>query len=210
MTQDIPTSNSDVTDNVLGKLVDLLARPEVWNGLNSYQSDAAVAMSQDARDRIVATVQLLLHCALEAGCSTAPSSQGLFGHIVSLPPSHVLMHFIDTYAVRIDRIQPYLGLPGSPTANIQEVLQIDAVDVGMLLIILLIAHGAMLTDHHESHIFAHGLIEVCRVALNHALERRCISQPMIGGIALQLLTLCARSGNDSFISVRKKMCDSIT
>lgn len=204
MTQDGPMSKSDASDDVLGKLVDLLAQPDAWDGLNGYQSNADGAMSQDARDRIVATVQLLLHRALEAGCSTASSSQGLFGRIVSLPPSHVLMHFIDIYAARIDSIQPYLGLPGSPTANLQDILQIDAADIGVLLIILLIAHGAILTDHRESHIFAHGLIEVCRVALNHVLERRCISQPMVGGVALQVLTLCARSGKNSFISVRKK------
>jgi hypothetical protein len=58
----------------------------------------------------------------------------------------------------------------------------------------------MLTDHSESHILANGLIEVCRIALDDVLENRSISQPMIGGIALQLLTLCARSGKDSFAS----------
>ena len=194
-------SNSEASGDVLGEMVDVLAQPGIWNGLPDSKVDAAAALSQDARDRIVATVQLLLHRALQIGASPSASGAGLFGRIVALPPSHVLMHFVELYAARIDSIQPYLGLAGSPTANIQDILQIDTADVGILLIILLITQGAMLTDHRESHIFAHGLIEVCRVALNDVLERRSISQPMVGGIALQLLTLCARSGKDSFASV---------
>jgi hypothetical protein len=110
------------------------------------------------------------------------------------------MHFIEIYAARINSIQPYLGFPES-TVDIQNILKIEAVDVGILLIIIIITYGAMLTDHHESHVFAHGLIEVCMVALNHVLESRCISQPIVGGIALRLLTLCVRSGKASFISV---------
>lgn len=199
--QDISIGSSYATDDVLGELVDVLARPDAWDGLPSNKSDSTMALSHDARDRLVATVQLLLQRALQIGSSPSSSTEGLFGRIVSLPPSHVLIHFIEIYTARIDSVQPYLGLPGSPTANIQDILNIDAVDVGMLLIILVITHGAMLTDHHESHVFAYGLIEVCMVALNHVLERRCISQAMVGGIALQLLTLCVRSGKSSFISV---------
>ncbi|XP_014553138.1 hypothetical protein COCVIDRAFT_108501 [Bipolaris victoriae FI3] len=198
--QDISIGSSYATDDVLGELVDVLARPDAWDGLPSNKSDSTMALSHDARDRLVATVQLLLQRALQIGSSPSSSTEGLFGRIVSLPPSHVLIHFIEIYTARIDSVQPYLGLPGSPTANIQDILNIDAVDVGMLLIILVITHGAMLTDHHESHVFAYGLIEVCMVALNHVLERRCISQAMVGGIALQLLTLCVRSGKSSFIS----------
>jgi hypothetical protein len=201
--QDTSMGNSDAADDVLGELVDLLAQPGAWDGIPNKTSDETVALSHDARDRIVATVQLLLHRALETGCSSSSSSssEGLFGRIVSLPPSHVLMHFVQLYAARIDTIQPYLGLPGSPVASIQDILQVDAADVGMLLIILFIAHGAMIEGNPKSQIFAHGLIEVCRVALDHVLERRSISQPMVGGIAIQLLTLCARSGKDCFTSV---------
>lgn len=203
-------SNSEASGDVLGEMVDLLAQPGIWNGLSDSKVDAAsVALSQDARDRIVATVQILLHRALQIGTSPPASGPGLFGRIVALPPSHVLMHFVELYAARIDSIQPYLGLAGSPTANIQDILQVDTADVGILLIILLITQGAMLTDHRESHIFAHGLIEICRVALNDVLERRSISQPMIGGIALQLLTLCARSGKDAFASVCFHPCRSL-
>jgi hypothetical protein len=198
--RDIPIGSLDATDDVLGDLVDVLARPDAWYGLSSNKSDSTVALSHDARDRIVATMQLLLQRALQIGSSLSSSTEGLFGRIVSLPPSPVLMHFIEIYAARINSIQPYLGFPES-TVDIQNILKIEAVDVGILLIIIIITYGAMLTDHHESHVFAHGLIEVCMVALNHVLESRCISQPIVGGIALRLLTLCVRSGKASFISV---------
>ena len=105
------------------------------------------------------------------------------------------------YAARIDSVQPYLGLAGCPTANIHDILSADLADIGMLLIILLITQGAMLTDKHESHILAHGLIEVCRIALDDLLETQSIAQPIVGGCALQLLTLCTRSGKDCLTSV---------
>jgi hypothetical protein len=181
-------------------MVDLLAQPDAWHGLLESNSDSSQTLSHDARDRIVATVQLLLQRALQSRYSPSTPSQGLFGRIVVLPPSHVLMHFIDTYADRIDSIQPYLGISGSSIVNMKDILQINMADVGILLIILLITQGAILTDHHESHILANGLIEVSRIALDDVLESRSIAEPMIGGIALQLLTLCARSGKDSFAS----------
>lgn len=206
-TRDVRVSSPEASRDVLSEMLDLLAQPDAWTGLPINKNDAITVLSQDYRDRIVAAVQILLYRALQTGCSPSSSDQGLFGRIVSLPPSHVLSHFFDLYAKRIESIQPFLGLAGSPTASIQDILQVDAADVGMLLVVLMITQGAMLTDHHESHVFAHGLIEVCRVALNHVLERRSISDPMVGGIALQLLTLCARSGKDSLNSVAKHLYD---
>jgi hypothetical protein len=198
--QNAPVDRPATPDDVLAQMVNLLAQPDAWHGLPDSNSDSSQTLSHDARDRIVATVQLLLQRALQSRHSPSSSSQGLFGRIVVLPPSHILMHFIETYATRIDSIQPYLGLAGSSIVNIHDILQVDMDDVGILLIILLITQGAMLTDHPESHILANGLMEVCRIALNDVLENRSISQPMIGGIALQLLTLCARSGKDSIAS----------
>ncbi|KAI4694334.1 hypothetical protein J4E81_006551 [Alternaria sp. BMP 2799] len=189
---------SATSDDVLAQMVDLLAQPTAWQGLAENDSEPSQSLSHDARDRVVATVQILLQRALWSRQSPSTSSQGLFGRIVVLPPSNVLMHFVETYANRIDSIQPYLGLAGSSSINVTDILQVDKADVGILLIILLISQGAMLTDHFESHVLANGLIEICRIALDDVLESRSISQPMIGGIALQLLTLCARSGRDSF------------
>jgi hypothetical protein len=195
-----PIDRPATPDDVLVQMVELLAQPDAWHGLPEGNSESSQTLSHDARDRIVATVQLLLQRALRSRRAPSPSDHGLFGRIVVLPPSHVLIHFIETYATRIDSIQPYLGLAGCSVLNIKDILQINTADVGILLIILLITQGAMLTDHSESHILANGLMEVCRVALDDVLESRSISQPMIGGIALQLLTLCARSGKDSFAS----------
>jgi hypothetical protein len=196
--QKASTEKIQASDDVLAQMVDLLAQPDAWHGLPDSTSHSSLTLPHDARDRIVATVQLLLQRALRSRHSPSSSNEGLFGRIVVLPPSHVLMHFIETYANRIDSIQPYLGLAGSSFANIQDILRVDMADVGILLIILLITQGAMLTNHLESYVLANGLVEVCRIALDDVLESRCISQPMIGGIALQLLTLCARSAKDPF------------
>lgn len=201
--EEAQTAGNGTSDDVLGDMVDLLAQPDVWHGLPGSSSDATQVLPHDARDRIVAAVQLLLYRALQTRSSPSPSNHGLFGRFVVLPPSHVLVHFVELYAARIDSIQPYLGLAGSPKISIKDILQVNMADVGVLLVILLITQGAMLTDHRESLILADGLTEVCRVALNDVLESRSMAQPMVGGSALQLLTLCAWSGKDSFASVSK-------
>ena len=129
------------------------------------------------------------------------SNRGLFGPVVVLPPSNVLAHFVELYASCVNIVQPYLGLAGAPHVKIQHILQVNIVDVGILLVILLITQGAMLTDHSHSLILADGLTEICRPALDDVLESRTMSDPMVGGNALQLLTVCAWSGRDSFTSV---------
>ncbi|KAI0572100.1 Transcription factor Cmr1 [Pyrenophora tritici-repentis] len=83
------------SDDVLADMVHLLAQPDAWNAIPNVIGDATLALSHDARDRIVATVQLLLHRALQSRSPPSQCSQGLFGRIVALPPSHVLVHFID-------------------------------------------------------------------------------------------------------------------
>jgi hypothetical protein len=197
------TTQEGKVDDVLRSLVDLLAQPNAWQEFPDESGDAAQILTHDARDRIVATVQLLLHRALcQNRVVLSPSTHGAFGRIVALPPSHVLVYFIQLYAARVDCIHPYLGLAGSPTISIKDILQIDMADVGILLVIFLVAQGAMLTNHHESLILAHGLVEICKLALNDVLDTRSIAQPMVGGCTLQLLTLCAWSGKHSFASVR--------
>jgi hypothetical protein len=196
-------TGNGTSDDVLGDMVDLLAQQDVWHDLPESSSDVTQVLPHDARDRIVAAVQLLLHRALQTHDSLSPSRHGVFGRIVVLPPSHVLIHFVELYAARVDIVQPYLSMAGSPRISIKEILQVDMADVGILLLILLITQGAMFTDHRESLILADGLTEICRLALNDVLESRSMAQPIVGGSALQLLTLCAWSGRDSFASVCK-------
>lgn len=189
------------SEDVLGDMVDLLTQPGGWHGIPENCASATQALSHCARDRIVAAVQLLLHRAMQNRYSHSTSSQGLFGQIVVLPPSNVLVHFIELYAARVESTQPYLGLAGSPRISIKAILEVNMTDIGILLVILLFTQGAMLTDHRESLILADGLTEVCRVALNDILETQSIAHPMVGGSAIQVLTLCAWSGKQSFASV---------
>lgn len=53
------------------------------------------------------------------------SNRGIFGFMGALPPSNVLLQFVQLYAVRIDPILPYLGLAGSPSVKINDILQIN-------------------------------------------------------------------------------------
>lgn len=161
------------------------------------------------RDRLVAVVQLMLYRALQSrhaasGVDISDSSllcKGLFGPLVVLPPSHILLHFVELYAMRIDPTQPYLGLAGSPRVKINDILQVNMSDVGLLLILILIAQGALLADDRYSLILADGLTELCKLAMNDVLERSTIGDPMVGGIGLQLLSICAWSGREPFASV---------
>jgi hypothetical protein len=197
-----PAQEGKVEDD-LRALAELLAQPGAWREFPDNKCDATQTLDHEARDRIVAAVQLLLHRALcQNRVVLPPTTHGAFGRIVALPPSHVLVYFVEIYATRIDFVHPYLGLAGSPDINIKDILQIDMADVGILLVILLITQGAMLASHHESLILAHGLVEICKLALDDVLQTRSIVQPMVGGCALQLLTLCAWSGKHSLAKVR--------
>jgi hypothetical protein len=196
-------TKEDKVEEILKALAELLAQPGAWRDFPNNRCDTTQNLDQDARDRVVAAVQLLLHRALcQNRVVLPPSTHGAFGRIVALPPSHVLVHFVELYATRIEYIHPYLGLAGSPHIKIKDILQIDMADVGILLVILLMTQGAMLANQHESLILAHGLVEICKLALDDILETRSIAQPMVGGCALQLLKLCAWSGKQSLASVR--------
>ena len=158
-----------------------------------------------ARDCIVSAVQVLLYRALQSRQSspvttksTAKPCSIVLGPLVVLPPCHMLAHFIQLYATRIE---PYLGLAGSSQIRIDDILDANMTDVGSLLVTLLIAQGAMLVDHYQSLIFADGLTEACRLAMNDILDTCSLLDGMVGGCALQLITLCAWSGTESFSAV---------
>lgn len=156
------------------------------------------------RDRLVGVVQLMLSKAPQKRSNTPGSDWsniGLFGPLVVLPPSNVLLQFVELYAVRVDPIQTYLGLAGSPSVKINDILQINMFDVGLLLILILIAQGALLADDKNSLVLADGLTELCKLAMDDILERYTVADPMVSGIGLQLLTICTWSGRDLFASV---------
>jgi hypothetical protein len=102
----------------------------------------------------------------------------------------VVSHFVELYAMRIDPILPYLGLAGSPLVNMS--------DIRLLLIMFLIIQSAMLVDGCHALTLVDELVELGRLDLDDVFERSTIEDSMVGGVALQSLTVCASSGRESF------------
>ena len=93
---------------------------------------------------LVAAVQLLLYRAMQnrtvSGClgNQEHTGSSILGPFVLLPPSHVLVYFVEQYATRVE---PYLNLAGSAQIRIHDILKVNTADVGSLLVTLLIAQG---------------------------------------------------------------------
>lgn len=188
-----------LVDEAIRDWIGLLARPRTWSQSN-ITSAKGQPLATGARDRITATVQLLLSRALQTPrlASTMMSvSMPIFGPIVLLPPSEVLIHFIEIYSNRVSSTQPYLGLAGSPHVRVQDILQVDMIDVGVLLVLLLIAQGAMLADDAHCHKFAEGLAQICQVAVDDVLAVKSLTDPLVSGIASQSLTLSVWCGSEN-------------
>ncbi len=154
------------------------------------------------RDRLVAVVQTWLSRAamsLQMRMNGIGGGGGLFGPLVVLPPSKVMQQFVEVYAARVE---PHLAVASSPRIRIAKILRVHgAAGVASLLVTILVAQGAMLTDHAHAAALADGLFEVCRPAVADLLARYSIADPMVGGSALQLLILGAWSGRDSITAV---------
>lgn len=125
------------------------------------------------RDKLMAVSQGFLSRARnvhrpEDDEGSRPSSGAQYIGVFILPPTPVLETFLRTYASRVERYLPFF-----PASNISATSLLTSNDEtsSILLLLLMIAHGAMASALPEARRFASGLMEVCRISVFDLMER---------------------------------------
>lgn len=111
-----------------------------------------------------------------------------------LPPTSVLEGFLKIYWFRVEQ---YLNLFPGKNINLEELIVPHEEKVSSLLILLMIAHGAMGSSNREAHEFSSGLIETCRICIFDVMEKNVelSAHPTMLQCALLYLQASAWSGN---------------
>ncbi len=153
------------------------------------------------RDKLLAITQSFLHKALEThrtGPAGSPESLSNSdpdsAEFIILPPPAVLEYFLRAYVCRFEPYYPFV--PGG-TLKPNELMQLNNGKASSLLLLLMIAQGAMATSTVEARYLTSGLTEACRLSLFDLIEKDIVlsSDPMVLRCALLFTTLAAWSGD---------------
>ncbi|KAJ9647296.1 hypothetical protein H2199_002283 [Coniosporium tulheliwenetii] len=210
-TPPIPSSSCPKTAKLnLERLEQSLRNHESWSSWRPTwdESDFAAGeqvtvmqLHESSRDKLLAITQTFLHKALDIhkeGMSGSPNSNGsplsTATNFVLLPPARVLEYFLRSYANSFERYYP-LTSKGMLDAN--ELLQCFNDKASSLLVLMMIAQGAMAIPSVEARWLTGGLTEACRISLFDLIEKNIImaSDPVVLHSALLFTVQAAWSGD---------------
>lgn len=130
------------------------------------------------RDKLLAITQSFLHKALdthkdEQSMAKPPpvtSSMSYASNFVILPPARVLEFFLQSYVNGFERFYP---MTSKGSLNPNELLHLQGYNdkVSSLLLLLMIAQGAMITPSVDARWLTAGLTEACRISLFDIIEK---------------------------------------
>ncbi|RMY63141.1 hypothetical protein D0865_00061 [Hortaea werneckii] len=160
-------------------------------------------LHESTRDKLLAITQSFLHKALEIHRENGPQSPSESRHspgshsgsnFVLLPPARVLEYFLRSYANCFERYYP-LTSRGILDAN--ELLHCYYDRAASLLVLMMVAQGAMNIPSHEARMLTGGLTEACRISLFDLIERNVImsGDPIVLHSALLFTVQAAWSGD---------------
>merc|ERR1712072_1215323 len=160
-------------------------------------------LHESTRDKLLAIIQSFLHKALEIHRENGPNSPSESRHspgshsgsnFVLLPPARVLEYFLRSYANCFERYYP-LTSRGILDAN--ELLHCYYDRAASLLVLMMVAQGAMNIPSHEARMLTGGLTEACRISLFDLIERNVImsGDPIVLHSALLFTVQAAWSGD---------------
>lgn len=132
---------------------------------------AVMPLQEMPRDKLLAITQSFLHKALDIHKDehSAPSSANVYNsNFVILPPARVLEFFLQSYVNGFERYYP---LTAKGTLNANELLQGYSDKASSLLLLLMIAQGAMITPSVDARWLTAGLTEACRISLFDLIEK---------------------------------------
>lgn len=159
-------------------------------------------VTDGVRDRLMVTAQSFLAHARSIHRKVADSraKTGTSSGFVILPPPSVLDSFLRAYAVKVEKYMPFFSGGVISSSNI---VGQNPGNPAILLLLLMIAHGAMGSPTLEAHHFANGVIETCRLCLLDMLEKnvQLATHPMMLRCALLYLNAALWSGNRWHMSV---------
>ncbi|KAK5113528.1 hypothetical protein LTR62_003397 [Meristemomyces frigidus] len=157
-------------------------------------------LHESTRDKLLAITQSFLHKALEThrDNNTPPGSHSPGSHsatnFVLLPPARVLEYFLRSYTNSFERYYP-LTSRGILDAN--ELMHCYNDRAASLLVLMMIAQGAMSIPSREARLLTSGLNETCRISLFDLIERNVImsADPIVMHSALLFIVQAAWSGD---------------
>lgn len=197
----------------LERLEDTLRNHEGWASWSPSWDEAdlvggdhltVMQLHESTRDKLLAITQSFLHKALEihregdhrrssdTGYHTPNSFYG--SNFVLLPPARVLEYFLRSYSNSFERYYP-LTSRGILDAN--ELLHCYNDRAASLLVLMMIAQGAMNISSTEARLLTGGLTEACRISLFDLIERNIImsGDPVVLHSALLFIVQAAWSGD---------------
>lgn len=159
-------------------------------------------LHESTRDKLLAITQTFLHRALETHrevAGTTPShGQSPLSHggsnFVLLPPARVLEYFLRSYTNSFER---YYALTSRGVLDANELMHCYNDKASSLLILMMIAQGAMNIPSVEARWLTGGLTEACRISLFDLIERNIsmASDPIALHSALLFTVQAAWSGD---------------
>jgi len=210
-TPTLPSSSCPKTARLnLEKLEQSLKNHEEWSRWRPTWDEADFAgadnlqvtsLHESTRDKLLAITQTFLHKALDihkndltgtpvGGASPNPSGS----NFVLLPPARVLEAFMRAYANSFERFFPITSR-GALDANV--LLESYNDKASSLLILLMIAQGAMAVSSSEARWLTGGLTEACRISLFDLIEKNIVmaSDPVVLRSGLLFIVQAGWSGD---------------
>ena len=187
-----------------------LKNQDTWNSWGARPDDVDRAASREiltepfvgcTRDKLLAITQSFLHKALEihrAGPLGSPESLSNSdlgcAEFIILPPPAVMEYFLRAY---VCRFEPYYAFVPGGILKPNELMQLSNGKASSLLLLLMVAQGAMATSTVEARYLSSGLTEACRISLFDIIEKdvSLCSDPIVLRCALLFTTLAAWSGD---------------
>lgn len=213
-TPTVPSSSCPKTAKLnLERLEQSLRNHEGWSTWSPHwdENDFAggdhltvMQLHESSRDKLLAITQSFLHKALDIhrdnssqyspanGRMTPGSGSG--SNFVILPPARVLEYFLRSYANCFERYYP-LTSRGILDAN--ELMHCYNDRAASLLVLMMIAQGAMNIPDAEARWLTGGLTEACRISLFDLIEKNIImsGDPIVLHSALLFTVQAAWSGD---------------
>jgi hypothetical protein len=170
----------------------------------AYESNlSAILMESRSREKLLAIMQSFLHKALDihrtgprGGREESPGSSpdSTSGSFLMLPPPEVMQSFFTNYSTRY---QPYYPCVSGGRLDPNMLMQSSNSKATSLLLLLILASGAISTPTVEARYLASGLTEACRISLFDLIEKDVFQarDPVVLQSALHFTTLAVWSGD---------------